>query len=69
MMKLQIPKQDIIIQLILQLESHFLLSNNEKSVISVYIDLALEKCELNFMASSNKYFKIEMGEPVRKVTD
>ena len=25
MMKLQIPKQDIIIQLILQLESHFLL--------------------------------------------
>mgnify|MGYP006995440539 CR=1 FL=1 len=48
MMKLQIPKQDIIIQLILQLESHFLLSNIEKSVISDYIDLALEKCESNF---------------------
>lgn len=45
MMKLQIPKQDIIIQLILQLESHFLLNNIEKSVISDYIDLALEKCE------------------------
>ena len=61
MMKLQIPKQDIIIQLILQLESHFLLSNIEKTVISDYIDLALERCESNFWASSNKYFKIDMG--------
>ena len=61
MMKLQIPKQDIIIQLILQLESHFLLSNIEKYVISDYIDLALEKCESNFWASSNKYFKIDVG--------
>ena len=59
MMKLQIPKQDIIIQLILQLESHFLLSNIEKTVISDYIDLALERCESNFWASSNKYFKID----------
>lgn len=48
MMKLQIPKQDIIIQLILQLESHFLLSNIEKSVISDYIDLALENVSQTF---------------------
>ena len=61
MMKLQIPKQDIIIQLILQLESHFMLSDIEKSVIFEYLDLAVEKCESNFLASSNKYFKIDMG--------
>lgn len=61
MMQLQIPNQDILAQLIVQLESHFMLSNNEKSVISDYLDLALEKCESNFWASSNKYFFIEMG--------
>ena len=61
MMQLQIPKQDILAQLIIQLESHFILTNIEKSVISDYIDLALEKCESNFLASSNKYFKIDVG--------
>lgn len=61
MMQLQIPKQDILAQLIVQLENHFMLSNNEKSVISDYLNLALEKCESNFWASSNKYFFIEMG--------
>lgn len=61
MMQLQIPKQDILAQLIVQLENHFLLSNIEKSVISDYIDLALEKCESNFWESSNKYFKIDVG--------
>lgn len=61
MMQLQIPKQDILAQLIVQLESHFTLSNIEKTVISDYLDLALEKCESNFWASSNKYFKIDVG--------
>lgn len=61
MMQLQIPKQDILAQLIVQLESHFILSNIEKTVISDYLDLALEKCESNFWASSNKYFKIDVG--------
>ena len=61
MMQLQIPKQDILAQLIVQLESHFTLSNIEKTVISNYLDLALEKCESNFWASSNKYFKIDVG--------
>lgn len=61
MMQLQIPKQDILAQLIIQLESHFMLSDIEKSVIFEYLDLALEKCESNFLASSNKYFFIEMG--------
>lgn len=60
-MQLQIPKQDILAQLIVQLESHFILSNIEKTVISDYLDLALEKCESNFWASSNKYFKIDVG--------
>ena len=32
MMQLQIPKQDILAQLIVQLESHFTLSNIEKTV-------------------------------------
>lgn len=61
MMQLKIPKQDILAQLIIQLESHFILTNIEKSVITDYLDLALEKCESNFWASSNKYFFIEMG--------
>lgn len=61
MMQLQIPKQDILAQLIVQLESHFILNNIEKSVISDYLDLALKKCEYNFIASSNKYFFVEMG--------
>lgn len=61
MMQLQIPKQDILAQLIVQLESHFILSNIEKTVISDYLDLALEKCESNFWSSSNKYFKIDVG--------
>lgn len=61
MMQLQIPKQDILAQLIIQLENHFMLSDVEKSVIFEYLDLALEKCESNFLASSNKYFFIEMG--------
>ena len=43
MMQLQIPKQDIRAQLIIQLESHFMLSDIEKSVIFEYLDLALEK--------------------------
>lgn len=61
MMQLQIPKQDILAQLIVQLESHFILSNIEKTVISDHLDLTLEKCESNFWASSNKYFKIDVG--------
>lgn len=67
MMQLQIPKQDILAQLIIQLESHFILTNIEKSVITDYLDLALEKCESNFFASSNKYFKIDMGVHSEKV--
>lgn len=65
MMQLQIPKQDILAQLIVQLESHFILSNIEKTVISDYLDLALEKCESNFWASSNKYFKIDVGGGIK----
>lgn len=61
MMQLQIPKQDILAQLIVQLENHFILSNIEKTVISDYLNLALGKCESNFWASSNKYFKIDVG--------
>lgn len=67
MMQLQIPKQDILAQLIIQLESHFILTNIEKSVITDYLDLALEKCEFNFFASSNKYFKTNMGGHSEKV--
>ena len=67
MMQLQIPKQDILAQLIIQLESHFILTNIEKSVITDYLDLALEKCESNFFASSNKYFKTNMGGHSEKV--
>lgn len=61
MMHFQIPKQDILAQLIHQLENYFLLDDMEKTIINEYYAAALEKCDINFMASTNKYFKIDAG--------
>ncbi len=51
-----IPKEDILKQLILQLESHFLLEEKEKVLLSEFMDYAFEDCRENFEHNSNKYY-------------
>lgn len=54
-----IPKEDIIAQLIMQLKSHFFISEEEVAVIESRFDFALAACEENFTHSENKYYWIE----------
>lgn len=55
-----IPKEDILAQLLMQLKSHFFISEEEKAVIESRIDYALAACEDNFSHSENKYYFSEM---------
>ncbi len=59
-MILTIPKEDILKQLLLQLESHFLVTNEEKDILSESIDYALDDCRENFENNSNKYYYKEI---------
>lgn len=62
-----IPKEDIFRQLIHQLESHFLLSNDERTIIMGYFDSALQECEENFVNNRNKYyFELIEGKKIAK---
>lgn len=56
-----IPKEEILNQLFMQLENHFLISDEEKSVINARFEYALAACEENFSYSENKYFSVEEG--------
>lgn len=56
-----IPKEEILAQLLMQLESHFFISEGEKSVIESRFDYALAACEDNFSHSENKYYFTELG--------
>ena len=56
-----IPKEDIIAQLIMQLRSHFFVSEEEVAVIKSRFDFALAACEENFSHSENKYYFAELG--------
>lgn len=60
-MELIISKEDILNQLFLQLRSYFLLINEEETQIKRTIDVVLDRCELNFQNSDNKYFRNVMG--------
>lgn len=60
-MVLTIPKEDILAQLLIQLKSHFFISEEEKSVIEERLDYALAACEENFSHSENKYYFTELG--------
>lgn len=60
-MKYIITKEDIIKQLFLQLESHFMMTDEEKIVILDIIDYALIDCEENFVHNDNKYYCDEVG--------
>lgn len=54
-----IPKEEIFAQLLMQLKSHFFITEEEKAVIESRIDFALAACEENFSHSENKYYWIE----------
>ena len=54
-----IPKEEILAQLLMQLKSHFFISEEEKSIIEERFDFALAACEDNFSHSENKYCWIE----------
>lgn len=60
-MELIISKEDILNQLFQQLRTHFLLINEEETQIKRTIDVVLDRCELNFQKSDNKYFRNVMG--------
>ncbi len=54
-----IPKEEILAQLLMQLNSHFFITEEEKTVIESRFDFALAACEVNFSHSENKYYWIE----------
>ena len=56
-----IPKEEILAQLLMQLKSHFFISEEEKAVIESRFDFALAACEENFTHSENKYYFVEEG--------
>lgn len=56
-----IPKEDIFAQLLMQLKSHFFISDDEKSIIEERFDYAIAACEENFSHSENKYYFTELG--------
>lgn len=56
-----IPKEDILAQILMQLKSHFFISEEEKSIIEERFDNAIAACEENFSHSENKYYFVEEG--------
>lgn len=60
-MELAISKDNLVTLLANQLNNMFLLSSSEKAIIDKYIDVALQRCETNFLASENKYFCRNVG--------
>ena len=57
-----ITKEDILAQLLMQLKSHFYITEEEQTVIEVRFENVLAACEENFSHSDNKYYFIEEGE-------
>ena len=55
-----IPKEDILKQLLMQLKSHFFISDEEKTIIESRFDTVLDICEENFYHSENKYYFTEL---------
>ena len=56
-----IPKEDILAQLLMQLKSHFFITEEEQIVIEARFENALAACEENFSHSENKYYFVEGG--------
>jgi len=57
-----IPKEDILAQLLMQLKSHFFITEEEQTVIEARFENALAACEENFSHSANKYYFVKEGE-------
>lgn len=56
-----IPKEEILAQLLMQLKSHFFISEEEKEIIESRFEYAISACEENFSHSENKYYFTELG--------
>ncbi len=56
-----IPKEEILAQLLMQLKSHFFISEEEKKIIESRFEYAISACEENFSHSENKYYFTELG--------
>lgn len=54
-----ISKEEILAQLLMQLKSHFFISEEEASIIESRFENALAACEENFSHSENKYYFVE----------
>lgn len=60
-MKLNISRGDILNNLYRQLNSFFYCSEEEKQILDTYIDKALERSEICFLAINNKYWTLLGG--------
>lgn len=56
-----IPKEEILVQLLMQLKSHFFITKEEQTVIKSRFEYAIVSCEKNFSHSENKYYFVEEG--------
>ena len=56
-----IPREEVLVQLLLQLKSHFLFLYEEEKVIEARFEYALAACEECFLNSDNKYYLTEVG--------
>lgn len=54
-----IPKEDILSQLLIQLKSHFFINEEERLKIEDRLEFALAACEENFSHTENKYYWVE----------
>ena len=61
MMELLLPKDTLLKLLVTQIKFHFLISSEEEILLEKYLQSALDKCEINFLSSRNKYFVRDMG--------
>ena len=60
MMELLLPKDTLLKLLVTQIKFHFLISSEEEILLEKYLQSALDKCEINFLSSRNKYFVRDM---------
>lgn len=56
-----VTKEEILSQLLMQLRSHFFISEEEESIVEERFVFALAACEENFSHSENKYYYTEVG--------
>ena len=60
-MELLLTKDNLLKLLTSQIKFHFFISSEEMILLQRYLESALDKCEINFLSSKNKYFVRDMG--------